>query len=154
MQSRRETFKARKQPLCLSSPSAFASRISFHPAAPQLYFCCQFPQFCCWFITKKQSVLQFHLTSNQFNSLLQWERRRAVTFNNNGDAVLRGVATRSFVLLKEIIILRDLERNFPNRSPNHLGFYLLFYSKPKHDTLVHRPLPPSGPSICPLLLNG
>lgn len=53
LQSRRETIKARKQPLGLSSPSAFASWISFHPAAPQLCFCCQFPQFCCWLITKK-----------------------------------------------------------------------------------------------------
>lgn len=53
LQNRHETIKARKQPLCLSSPSAFASWISFHPAAPQLYICCQFPQFCCRLITKK-----------------------------------------------------------------------------------------------------
>lgn len=59
LQSRHETIKARKQPLCLSSPSAFASWISFHPAAPQLYFCCQFPQFCRWFITKKNPFYSF-----------------------------------------------------------------------------------------------
>lgn len=67
-QSRHELVRARNQPLCLLSPGAFASWISFHPTASQLYFTCQFPQFFCWYINKdpffsvsfnKQSVQAF-----------------------------------------------------------------------------------------------
>lgn len=107
-------------------------------------------------LSLKKSVLQFHLTSNQFNSLLQWERRRAVTLNNNQEAALRGVATCCFVLLKNLIILHNLGAHFPT----DLAFYPLFYSK--HG--VCHPLPPLGTSICylsggtilprPLVFNG
>lgn len=77
-------------------------------------------------LSQKKSILQFRLTSNQFNSLLQWERRQAVTLNNNEEAVLRGVATCGFVLLKNLMILHSLGANFPT----DLAFYPSFYSKP------------------------
>lgn len=76
-QSRHELVKDRKWPLCLWSSGAFASWISFHPAASQLYFSCQFPQCFCWYVNKNPFSFSFNKQSVQ--PLLQWERMPVVT---------------------------------------------------------------------------
>lgn len=69
-----------------------------------------------------------------------------MTLNNKEEAVLRGVATCCFVLLKNLMILHNLGANFPIVLP------LIHHFTPNPNmaqaTLVHLTLPPSGTSIC------
>lgn len=92
-------------------------------------------------LSLKKSVLQFHLTSNQFNSLLQWERRRGGDLKQQRRSCF---ARRSNVLLCFTEELNDFTQFKDLPLIHH------FTPNPNmaQATLVHLTLPPSGTSIC------